>query len=128
MLTSSSELLALHVTLLEQHLQLQARIKVSASAVTHYRNQFLENRTKLDAQLTLFQQADSQLQETSAKYAMLTEQTSKEDSILIPLIDKVFPAFNPFGSHIHIDTLENFLSPLFKCRPHLQPRHYNQYS
>ena len=84
-LTSSSELLALHVTLLEQHLHLQARIKVSASAVTHYRNQFLEYRTKLDAQLTSSQQTSSQLQETrltSAKYDKLAAQIPQEDPIL----------------------------------------------
>jgi DNA repair exonuclease SbcCD ATPase subunit len=128
-LTSSSELLALHVTLLEQHLQLQARLKVSASAVTHYRKQFLEYRTKLDAQM----QADSQLQETCAKYDKLTEQTSKEDSILKPLIDKVFQVpdyyrviYGRNGSTIHLDVLETFLAPLFKCRPHLQPLHYKQ--
>ena len=125
-LTSSSELLALHVTLLEQHLQLQARLKVSASAVTHYRNQFLEYRTKLDAQLT----SSQQLQETRAKYDQLTDQTSKEDSILKPLIEKVLPAPDfyrdayGYGSTIRLDSLHQFLEPLFKCRPHLRPRHH----
>jgi hypothetical protein len=37
-LTSSSHTLSLHVSLLEHHLQLQARSKVSTFAVTHYRN------------------------------------------------------------------------------------------
>ncbi len=114
------------MTLLEQHLQLQARLKVSASAVTHYRYQFLEYPTKLDTQLT----SSQQLQETCAKYDQLTEQTSKEDSILKPLIDKVLSAPDfysdayGYGSTIRLDSLQQFLEPLFKCRPHLRPRHY----
>jgi hypothetical protein len=61
-LTSSSELLALHVTLLEQHLRLQARLKASVSGVTHYRNKFLEYRANLDSQLTSSQLTSSKLQ------------------------------------------------------------------
>jgi hypothetical protein len=73
-LTSSPELLALHVTLLEQHLQLQARLTASASGVTHYRNKFLECRTNLDSQLTSSKLTSSKLQETSAKYDKLSAQ------------------------------------------------------
>ena len=82
-LTSSSELLSLHVTLLEQHLQLQARLKVSVSAVMHYRNQLLLYRPTA----VLLAPCQAQLQETQAKYEKLAEQVSKEDPLLKELYD-----------------------------------------
>ena len=92
-LTSSSELLALHVTLLEQHLRLQARLKASVSGVTHYRNKFLEYRTNLDSQLTLSQQTSSTLQETSAKYDKLAAQIAQEDPIVRSIVAHGFRGF-----------------------------------
>jgi hypothetical protein len=98
------------------------------NALTHYRNQFLEYRTDLDAQLTSFQQTDSQLQEMCAKYDKLSAQSSKEDSMLKPLIDKVFSDAPYYRCvTIRIDVLETFIEPLFKCSLYLQPRHYKQY-
>ena len=67
-LSSSSETLALHVALLDQHVHLIARLNVSTSAVKHYQNQFLASH--------------AQLQEIQAKYDKLAAQVSDEDSIL----------------------------------------------
>jgi hypothetical protein len=69
-LTCSSHTSSLHVSLLEQHLQLQleARLKVSTSNVTHYRIQLLEYRTTTGEQLLTSQ---AQLQEIQATYDKL---------------------------------------------------------
>jgi hypothetical protein len=117
-LTSSSELLALHVTLLEQHLQLQARLKVSASAVTHYRNKFLEFRTNLDSQLTLSQQTSSTLQETSAKYDKLAAQIAQEDPIVRSIVARGFRRFCYDIADSRLYTLSN---QLLVFRPHRRP-------
>ena len=121
-LTSSSALLTLHVTLLEHHLQLQARLKVSASAATHYRNQFLEYQTKLDAQLTSSQQTSSQLQETSAKYDKLAAQVTQEDPIVRSIVDHGFRK-SPYTYPAYADShLRNLSDQLLVFRPHLKPR------
>ena len=75
-LTSSSELLALHVTLLEQHLDLHARQQSCASALS----------TKLLNADTLSQHATSQLLEMRAKYEKLDAQVTAEDPILLAFI------------------------------------------
>jgi hypothetical protein len=116
-LTSSSATLSLHVSLLEQHLQLQARLKVSSSAVTHYRNQYLEYRATTDNQ---FSTCTAQLQELQAKYDNLTAQVSEEDPILKELaeLDDAYC--------IHYDTYEYgsrhyYKDDLRKLRPYLWP-------
>ena len=90
---SSSELLATHATLLKQRLQLQARLKDSASAVRHYRNQFLEHSTRLESQLTSSQQYISQLLETRAKYDKpeLAAQVTQEDPMLRSIVAHACP-------------------------------------
>ncbi len=76
-LTSTSQTLSLHVSLLEQQAQLHARLKVCSSAVQHYRNQLLEYRTT----------TGDQLQEIQAKYDKIAAQVSEEDSILKALAE-----------------------------------------
>jgi hypothetical protein len=117
-LTSSSELLALHVTLLEQHMQLQARLQVSASAVTHYRNQFLEYRTKLDAQLT----SSQQLEEKCAKYDKLADQVSKEDSLFKEMVASQVYCDVPtnYGGYRE-NVRKYYTADLRRLRPHLWP-------
>jgi hypothetical protein len=111
-LTSSAETLSLHVVLLEQHLQLQARLKVSTSAVTHYRNQVLEYRTTTGEQLSTSQ---AQLQEIQAKYDKLAIQVSAEDPLLKELYD--YFGYRGFPSS-HLDDVGE---ELCKLRPHLCP-------
>jgi hypothetical protein len=62
----------LHVALLEEHLQLHARLKVSSSAVLHYQNQLLGYSTTM----VWLAQCQAQLQETQAKYDTLAAQVS----------------------------------------------------
>jgi hypothetical protein len=128
-LTSSSELLTLHVTLLEQHLQLQARLKVSTSAVTHYRNQFLEYSNKLDAQLLLSQQTSFQLQETGTKYDKLLAQVTKEDPILRSIVAHGFRAqnyhqlgYSHYGPEYIDKHLHTLSGQLLVFRPDLRPQ------
>jgi hypothetical protein len=95
------------VTLLEQHLQLQARLKVSVSAVTHYRNQLLVYRHTAG----LLAPCQAQLQEAQAKYEKLAEQVSRED----PLLKGLY--CNDYGHpyvHQYLDYEE-----LRELRPHL---------
>ena len=111
-LTSSSQTVSLHVSLLEQHLQLQARLKVSTSAVTHYRNQVLEYRTTIGEQLSTSQ---AQLQEIQAKYDKLAIQVSAEDPLLKELFD--YFGYRGFPSS-HLDDVGE---ELCKLRPYLWP-------
>ena len=104
-LTSSSQTVSLHVSLLEQHLQLQARLKVSTSAVTHYRNQLMAYRTT----------TGEQLQEIQAKYDKLAIQVSAEDPLLKELYD--YFGYRGFPSS-HLDDVGE---ELCKLRPHLCP-------
>ena len=117
-LTSSSELLALHVTLLEQHLQLQARLKVSSSAVTHYQNQFLEHRTTTTEQLSTSQ---AQLQATSDQ---LAAQVHQDDSVLKALILEI----TPYANSAFLDPdrhLRRLVGQLLRIRPNLRPQNYD---
>ena len=121
-LTSSSELLALHVTLLEQNLLLQVRLKVSASAVTHYRNQFLEYRTTTTEQLATSQ---AQLQELQAKYDQLAAQVTQEDPLVQSIVAHGFRKFqcNAWGYSDYADSRLHTLSDqLLVFRPHLKPK------
>ncbi len=111
-LTSSAETLSLHVSLLDQQLQLQARLKVCSSAVQHYRNQFLEYRTASDVQLsTCF---TAQLHEIQAKYDKLAAQVSEEDPLLHELHDH-------FGGNYPTYRLDDVAADLCKLRPYLWP-------
>ncbi len=88
-LTTFSELIALHVTLLEQlqqHVHLIARLNVSTSAVKHYRNQLLEFHTTTSAELSV---SHAQLQEVQDKYDELVAQVSKEDSLFYGSIESL---------------------------------------
>ena len=107
-LNSSSELLALHVTLLEQHLQLQARLKVSASAVSHYRTKLLEYRATA-VQLAPHQ---AQHQEIQAKYDQIAAQVSKEDTLLKELYDH-------FDGNYPTYRLDDVGAELRELRPYL---------
>jgi hypothetical protein len=111
-LTSSAETLSLHVVLLEQHLQLQARLKVSSSAVQHYRNQFSEYRTASDVQLS---KCTAQLQEIQAKYDKLDAQVSTED----PLLQELYAHFG--YRDYPTSRLDDVGEELCKLRPHLCP-------
>lgn len=120
-LTSSSALLTLHVTLLEHHLHLQARLKVSASAVTHYRNQFLEYRTTTAEQLSLSQ---AQLQELQAKSDQLAASVPQDDSVLKALISEIIPYAN--SAFLDPDRhLRRFIGQLLLLRPNLRPQNYH---
>ncbi len=110
-LTSSAETLSLHVSLLEQHMQLQARLKVCSSAVQHYRNQHLEHRTTTDVQLST---CTAQLQELQAKYDKLAAQVFPEDPLLQELYDH-------FGGNYPTYRLDNVAADLCKLRPYLWP-------
>ena len=87
-LTSSAETLSLHVSLLEQHMQLQARLKVCSSAVQHYRNQYLEYRHATDDQLSTCTAQLQELQEIQAKYDKLAAQVSTEDPLIQDLTSR----------------------------------------
>ena len=125
-LTSSSETLSLHVSLLEQHLQLQARLEVSSSAVSHYRNQHLEYRTTTAAQ---FSTCQAQLLETRTKYDKLTAQVTKEDPIVRSIIAHGFrraQAYSGYSFHhgpAYVDSqLQTLSDQLLVSRPHLRPQ------
>ena len=106
------------MTLLEQHLQLQARLKVSASAVTHYRNQFLEYRTTTTEHLSTSQ---AQLQATSDQ---LAAQVHQDDSVLKALILEITPyansAFIDPGRH-----LRRLIGQLLRIRPNPRPQNFD---
>ncbi len=84
------------MTLLEQHLQLQARLKVSTSAVSHYRNKLLEYRATAD-QLAPCQ---AQLQETQAKYDKLAAQVSEEDQLFFDYANDYKHVYSPLADEI----------------------------
>ncbi len=108
------ELLTLHVTLLEQHLQLQARLQVSCSAVTHYRkfrNLLLEYCTTVNDQ---FSTCQAQLQETQAKYDKLAAQVSEEDPLLkelYDLFDGNYPTYRRDSIAVDLCKLRHYLWP-----------------
>ena len=109
-LTSSAETLSLHVSLLEQHMQLQARLKVCSSAVQHYQNQILEHRTTTAVQLST---CTAHLQELQAKYDKLAAQVSEEDPLLKELYDHF--GYRDYPTSRLDDVGEN----LCKLRPYL---------
>jgi hypothetical protein len=112
-LTSSSDTLLLHVSLLEQHMQLQARLKVCSSAVQHYRNQHLEHRTTTDVQLST---CTTHLQELQAKYDKLAVQVSEED----PLLKELYDYFGgQLGGDYPTTHLDSVGEQLCKLRPYL---------
>jgi len=112
-LTSSSDTLLLHVSLLEQHMQLQARLKVCSSAVQHYRNQHLEHRTTTDVQLST---CTTHLQELQAKYNKLAVQVSEED----PLLKELYDYFGgQLGGDYPTTHLDSVGEQLCKLRPYL---------
>ena len=92
-LTSSSEILSLHVTLLDQHLDLQARHRASVSA--------------LDT-------SQAQLQEIQATYDKLAAQVSEEDPLLKDLYDY-------FEGDYPTHRLDDAASDLCKLRSYLWP-------
>jgi hypothetical protein len=110
-LTSSSHTLSLHVLLLKQQVQLQARLKVSTSDVTHYRNQLLAYRTTTDRQLSTSQ---ARPQEIQAKYDKLAAQVSEKNPLLKELYDH-------FGGIYPTYRLDNVDADLHKIRPYLWP-------
>jgi hypothetical protein len=69
--TSSAETLALHVTLLEQHLALRTKQFEDDSAMVHARSQLSACQAQITSAEAKFQQADAHLQSTSAQYAQL---------------------------------------------------------
>ncbi len=129
MLTSSSALLTLHVTLLEHHLQLQARLKVSSSAVTHFRNQFLEYRTTTAEQLSL---SKAQLQELQAKSDQLAASVPQDDSVLKALISEIIEhhltPYAKLANSAYLDPdrhLRRFIGQFLLLRPNLRPQNYH---
>jgi hypothetical protein len=116
-LTSSSELLALHVTLLEQHLGLTARQQGCASALSscHY---------KLLAAGTQFQQPNSQLLETRAQHDKLAAQVTQEDPIVRYIVDDGFRlrAYRGYCPEYEDHHFHDLCDQLLVTRPHLRPK------
>jgi hypothetical protein len=112
-LTSSAETLSLHVSLLEKHMQLQARLKVFSSAVQHYRNQILEHRTTTDVQLSM---CTAHLQELQAKFDKLAAHVSEEN----PLLKELYDHFGgQLGGDYPTKHLDSVGEQLCKLRPYL---------
>jgi hypothetical protein len=86
-LNSSSETVSLHVSLLEQHLHLIARLNVSISAV----DQLSTCQAQLLASDTQSRQTDAQLQALQVKHDKLAAQVSREDPILQSFLDHACP-------------------------------------
>ena len=115
MLTSSSELLALHVTsLLEHHLDLHARQQSCASALS----------VKLLAADTQFQQINAQVLEMLTKYDKLSAQVTREDPIVQSI---VIHGCRRSDLHYRDDRLLQLTGQLLASRPHLRPRDYQPY-
>jgi hypothetical protein len=116
-LISSSETVLLHVSLLEQHLHLIARLNVSISAV----DQLSTCQARLLASETQSRQTDAQLQALQVKYDKLAAQVSREDPILQSFLDHACPISYGY-SHTHRSNW-HLAGPLFKCRPHLRSKY-----
>ena len=75
--TSSAETLALHVTLLEQHLALRTEQYEDGSAIIHARSQLSACQAQITSAEAKFQQADAHLKSTSAhRRSVCTTQSS----------------------------------------------------
>ena len=116
-LNSSSETLALHVALFDQHVQLIARLHVSNSAVKHYRTQFLESRTTAD-------QVSAQLQAVQAKHDKLAAQISAGDSLFTEMVNSQIycdiKVFHAYGGY-HQTVRKSYTDDLRRLRPYLWP-------
>jgi hypothetical protein len=114
-LNSSSETLALHVALFDQHVHLLARLNVSNSAVKHYRTQFLESRTTAD-------HVSAQLHEVQPKYDKLVAQVSNEDSLFKAMVaSKVHGDVFMYYSGYRTTVRKTYTDDLRRLRPHLWP-------
>ncbi len=100
--------LALHVTLLEQHLRLDLHVRRQECESSVVRVQ-----TQLSVFQTRFQQTESLLEETCNKYAKLTKQVDQEDQFFRYVIDY---SVNGYATAI-LPMVDNILD----SRPHLQP-------
>ena len=116
-LTSSSELLALHATLLEQHLDLQARQQSCAPA----------SSAKLFAADTLSQHASSQLLELRAKYDQLDAQVTAEDAIFLAVVAHCAHPRSEYYSQYPDGRLHQLTDQLLASRPRLRPCDYRSY-
>ena len=85
----------------------QPRLKVSASAVSHYRNQHLQNRNTINAQFstcqaqlletrTKYEETRTKYEETRTKYDKLAAQATKQDPIERSV---AFPSFSRGHDH-----------------------------
>jgi hypothetical protein len=109
--TSSAETLALHVTLLEQHLALRTKQFEDDSAMVHARSQLSACQAQITSAEAKFQQADAQLQSASAQYAQLKAQITSEDNIFRFVL--AHHQGGPWTEDIYIH------------RPHLRPKPYH---
>jgi len=106
LLTSSSATIALHVTLLEQHLELRARHQECASSLIHVQTQFSEYSARLQ----------QELQETRHKYDKLADKVTTEDQIFRNVID--YRVSTGYSNH---KCRLPFVDLILDSRPHLCP-------
>jgi hypothetical protein len=89
LITSSSATIALHVTLLEQHLELRAYHQECVSSLVRIQAQFLEYQTRLQQELQEIRKQE--LQEIRKKYDNLADKVTTEDQIFLNVINKYTP-------------------------------------
>jgi hypothetical protein len=105
-ITSSAESLALHVTLLKQHVDLHMLHHECESSVVRVQAQLSEFQARVE-------QTESLLVKACKKYAKLTKQVDQEDQIFRYVIDD---RVNGYAAAI-LPMVDNIL----ESRPHLWP-------
>jgi hypothetical protein len=107
LLTSSSELISLHVTMLEQTM-------IQFSACT----------SKLLVADTHSKQLDGQLRQLHSEHHQLVAQVKNDDSILRDLIPSLAPHFDRLSRVTGDSDLHTLVDQLLRQRPHLRPPNY----
>ena len=110
-LSSSSETLALHVTLLEQHIGQHARQQSCASALSSCQAKFLAAEIQS-------RQTNADLLELRAQYDKLVAQVSRDD----PLVTSLLARASHYSCAYSDSNMEALIEKLLATRPHLRPQ------
>jgi hypothetical protein len=111
-LTSSSEIISPHLTMLEQSVQTMPQFSACAS--------------KLLVADAHSKQLDGQLHQLHSEHNQLVVQVTQDDSILRDIIPRLEPYLNIYRTNVD-STLHTLIDQLLRQRPHLRPQTYREY-